>query len=275
VGFGTSPYGTSAFGSLSVSTSISVVVAWAISTHGVRVTLSAEPLHEDPFAEGDALNARSWTVVDQTTGRALTVVAAKMADDFTVDLTTLEALGDDLETHLVTAVELFSLDGAEVSDPVSASFLGIVATTDRIDSQRVDLRDRDFANPPFQISRGLGYAGTLRIGSDGDFETDSGTALTRKLVLRRLNTPRGAYKHLPNYGVGFLEKEPVGSGGDLLTILRDCERQARQEPSVSDAEAHGSLDRSGVLVIQLQIAEVGGAQVTMRMAQRDGRMIEV
>lgn len=274
MGFGDSPYGLGPFGGLSVVSSISVVAAWATSTHGVRVVLSDEPRHSDEFAVGDALNPLTWTLVNDATSTAVTVIAAAMGDDSdTVDLTTLDALGDDLEQHTVTAVGLFSIGGNELADPVSAQFPGVVATKDRVDSVRVNFRDRDLANPPFQVSRGLGHAGTLSIGADGDFATDTGPALTRKLVLRRLNTIRGAFRHLPDYGVGFLEKEPVSGGGDMLGRMREIERQAEQEPTVANAEAHGSIDRNGILIIRLSYEEIGGGTVQMRMTQRAGQIV--
>jgi hypothetical protein len=253
---------------------MSVASAWALSTHGVRVTLTEEPVHTDQFAEGDALNPLVWSVTNQTTGAALTVVAATMSDADVVDLVTLEPLGDDLEMHAVSATGLLALSGDLTVPPTSASFLGVVQTVDPVDAQRVDFRDRDLSNPPFQISRGLGYAGTLVIGDDGDFETDAGKPLIKKLVLRRMNTIRGSFGHLRNYGVATLEKEPLGSGGDLVRYLRDVESQAKQEPDVQDARARGSIDRNGVLIIQLAITASGGATINMRMGQRSGQLVE-
>lgn len=273
MGYGTSPYGLTAFGG--ISSTLTVVNAWAISTHAVRVELSGEPAHVDSFDEGDALNPLTWTLNNITAGRPLTIVMAAVNSSTTVDLTTLEALGDHLETHTATAVGLLSLTGVPAVAPLSASFPGVVQTVDPVDTANLDFRDRDFANPPFQTARGLGAAGTLIIGADGDFATESGAALTRKLVLRRMSTPRGAFRHLPNYGVADLEKEPVGSAGDLVAKLREYEQQAKQEPDVVDAKARGSIDRSGVLIVQLAIATTGGANVNVRMGQRDGRLVEI
>lgn len=278
MGFGDSAFGTSPFGGgLPASSIFSVVSAWAISTHGVRVTLNEEPLQSDSFADGDATNPRSWTIVNNTTGQTLTVASAAMTDIGTsvVDLSTLEALGDDLETHVVTAIDLRSLSGDTIAFPISASFLGCVQTVDPVDARRVDLRDRDLANPPFQVSRGLGYAGTLVIGEDGDFASEAGAPLIKKLVLRRMNTVRGSFRHLPNYGAATLEKEPIASGGNLLTYLTELENQAKQEPDVLDARGRGSVDRNGVLIIQLAITAAGGATISMRMGQRGGQIVEL
>lgn len=273
--YGFGPYGLGPYGSTLAESTISVASAWAISTHGVRVTLTGEPAHEDPFAPGDALNASTWTVVDVTTSRTITVVAAEMFDDNTVDLTTLEALGDHLETHEVTAVGLFTVDGFEAEEPLSAQFVGVVTTVDPTDVLNViDLRDRDLANPPFQVNRGLGFAGTLVYGSDGDLVAETGVELIHKLVLRRMTTRRGAFPWLPNYGVGIVEKEPLASGGDLVAALVDIEDQAKQEPDVVAAKAGGLLDRSGVLVVMLSVTASDGATLNMRLRSASGRLVE-
>ena len=271
--YGISPYGLGPYGSVSLLSTINVTGAWAISTHGIRVTLSSEPQHLDPFDTGDATNSLTWTVVDVTDGRSLTVVAAEMHDDATVDLVTLEPLGDHLDNHRVTAVGLLSVDGFEATAPVDADFAGVVQTIDPIDSIRADFRDRDLSNPPFQGGRSDGVAGSLVIGSDGDFETEAGIPLTRKLVLRRMSTRRGSFRHMPEYGLGILEKEPLSAGG-LVEQLRDIEDQVRQEPDVINARARGSIDRSGTLIIQLTVNATGGATIDMRMGSRSGRLQE-
>lgn len=274
MGFGSSPYGLGAYGSS--PTTITVAGAFAISTHGVRVLLSAEPLHSDEFSTGDALNPLTWTVQNDTMGQAIVVIAASMHDATSVDLVTLDALGDHLDRHTVTAVGLLSVDGFAVTLPNSADFDGVVQTMDPVERARAeDFRDRDLANPPFQLDRGLGAAGTLQISDDGDFTTEAGVPLTRKLVLRRMNTRRGSFRHLPEYGVLIAEKEPISSGGDLQTILRDIEQQAEQEPDVARAVAHGMLDRSGVAVIQLAIQASGGTTINMRMGAVAGRIVEM
>ncbi len=113
------------------------------------------------------------------------------------------------------------------------------------------------------------------IGDDGDFETESGARLLRKLVLRRMNTVRASFRHLPDYGCATLEKEPIATGGDLVSYLREVERQAKQEPDAVDASARGSIDRNGVLIVQLAVTMRGGATVSMRMGQRGGQIVEV
>lgn len=274
MGYGDSPYGTGSYGG-SLSAIFTVVSAWAITTHAVRVTLSSSPIAVDQFAAGDALNPQSWSIVDNTTGRVLTVVYASMHDATTVDVTTLEPLGDHLEEHEVTGVGLISTSGLGLTSPTSATFAGVVQTIDPVDRVRLqDFRDRDIANPPFQIARETGVAGTLQYGADGDLNTEAGKPLIRKLVLRRMFTPRGAFKHLPDYGIGLAEKEPITGGGDLQALLREIEDQAKREPDVQTASARGSLSRSNVLIIQLRIVPTSGATIDLSLGSRAGRLVE-
>ena len=275
MGYGDSPYGLSSYGG-SLEASLTVVAAWAVTTHAVRVTLSAPPLALDEFADGDALNPLSWGVDDITTGRALTVVAVSMHDSFTADVTTLEPLGDHLETHQVTGIGLMTAGGLGLTSPTSAQFIGVVQTIDPIDRiGRDDFRDRDIANPPFQIVRSTDSGDTLQFTSSGDLANEAGSPLIRKLVLRRLRTPRGSFRHLPDYGVGILEKEPVSNGGDLQTLLADIENQARREPDVESAIAHGSISRSNVLIIDVAVRPISGTTINIRLGTQSGRLVEI
>lgn len=272
MGYGTSSYGLDPYGS--VLGSLSVASAWALSTHTIQVNLTSEPRHESQFAEGDALNVATWTV-EAVGGAPRTVLGAEMIDDVSVMLTILEPLGNHLVEHEVTAVGLVGVDDLPMTAPTSALFLGVVQTLDPLDAVAVEgFRDRDLANPPFQLGRGLGTAGAIIIGPDGDYDTEAGAPLIRKLLLRRLTTPRGAFRHLPNYGIGLAVKEPVASAGDLVALRTEIEAQALEEPDVATAEARVTMDRSGVLVVQLNARPKHGASFTLRMGAAGGRLVE-
>lgn len=248
--------------------------AWAIATNAVRIQLSAEPMHVSPFDEGDALNPLTWRVTNPTTGVAYTVVGASMYDDETVDLVLLETLGSHLETFRVQSVGLLGAGGGITPD-LSALFVGTVQTLDPIGAVTLDrFLDRDLANPPLQSDTG-GQAGTLKIGTDGDYETESGIELVRKLALRRLSTPRGAFPHLPRYGVGLVEKEPVGNG-NLVALRGEIERQMLQEPDIAEARCGLMMDRSNVLQVQLRLKVARtGAVFDMQVSSANGQLVEI
>src|SRR5574338_1215305 len=99
MGFGDSQYGLGGYGA--AATTIAIALAWPISTHTVRVQLSSEPLHDNQFDVGDALNPSTWTVTRVDTGEPLTVIGAAMHDDTTVDVFLLEPLGNHTIMHVV------------------------------------------------------------------------------------------------------------------------------------------------------------------------------
>lgn len=273
--YGLGSYGLGAYGG-GGSGSLFVNASWPITTHSLRVQLSQEPRHLSAFGTGDALNVASWSVIKLVSGFQYTVIGAEMFDDTHVDLHVLEALGNFFETHRVTAIGLLSASGASASAPLSADILGTVETIDPLQAVALDrFLDRDLANPPLQSEIG-GFSGTLQIGSDGDYETEAGIPLAKKLVIRRIATPRGAFPHLPTYGIGILEKEPIPGSGNLVALRKEIESQILEEPDVEDVHAALLLDRSNVLFIQLRVRLAGnGATFDMQLTPANGQLVEL
>lgn len=258
-----------------VYTAPTISGAYAIATHTVRVLLSAAPRHVSAYDDGDALNPLTWTVINPLTGFSYTIVGAVMHDDTTVDLSLLEALGSHLESFIVGAANLSGAAGG-VSVNLAAQFVGTVQTIDPLQAVTLDrYLDRDLANPPLQTELG-GFGGTIRIGDDGDYDTETGVPLVKKLVIRRLSTPRGAFPHLPRYGVGILEKEPIVSSGNLVTLKGEIESQINEEPDVEACRVGLLLDRSNVLQIQVRVKLAGsGATFDMQMHTANGQLVEI
>lgn len=270
--FGLSPYGLSPFGS--GSSSIGVLAAYAITTNGVRVILTAEPTHDDSFDDGDALNPDTWNVTNTANSTSLGILSVVQHDPTTYDLQLLDALGDQFATHVVGSSSLLSAFGLLITAPYSANFLGMVEENDPVRASAVSsYHDRDLRNPPFSTG---GLSGALVIGSDADFENEDGPELVRKCVLRRWSTPRGGFKHLGNaYGVGILEKELI-PGGNLLQTKAELESQALQEPDVKTCNVTLLLDRSNTLVIQSRIVMAStGAALDFGVTVRNGSLVEI
>ncbi len=272
--FGSSSFGLAPFGSS--SSTITIIGAWAVSTHNVRVILSSEPKHASLYRGGDALNPTSWSVHRGDTGDAFTVLGVAEVNATAFDLDLLEPLGNHHVTHTVASLVLLSTAGLLITNPHSADFIGLVAQMDPIRALELNRwRDRDLANPPNQSDAGNGFSGALVIGSDGDYETDDGVVLIRKLVLRRLSTPRGGFRHLKNYGLGLALNEPI-PGGDIIRLKTDIEREVLLEPDVSEARARLMMDRAGVLIIQLRIRVAGtGASFDMKVQRSNGSLVEL
>ena len=232
-----------------------VVGARAFATRTVRVTLSLAPLATSAVVQGDALNPATWAVTRTDTGAAFQVLGATQASAHDVDVLLLAPLASFAVQHKVQANGLRAANGsAIIADPISATFAGLTAASDYTPGQP----DYDVANPPTPVlSQGIG--GTLLVVG-GDYATEQGPALARKMAFRDLFTPTGSFKHLPSYGFGLGERVKQGLRASEIPALRgSIERLWLSRPWVQSAsapisfdEANGILSLAGLLVLKKQ-----------------------
>lgn len=259
--YGIGLYGLGAFGGAGVS----LALAFASSTHTVRVEFDNAVLQGYGFEDGSALRPSTWSVTNLATGQAYTVLGAVAISTTAVDILLLEAIGPYQEQHRVSTSTLRSASGLLVTAPTSADFAGVVVSYDGQPDDVRSLRARDLANPNL-TARVVGYANTLLIGADNDYDTEEGEALVRKLVIRRWTTPRGRIAHLPNYGSSLAIKEPLPHRGSLAKLKVELERQAEEEPEVERCQVGLSLSRGGVLEVMARISlRPDGTQVDLRL----------
>ena len=102
------------------------------------------------------------------------------------------------------------------------------------------LPSRDLANPqtlgmaaaslPRSSTASLGTFGT---DDTGDYAFDEGNVNLKKRAIRRLVTRKGAFAHLPNYGVGVPDEAKRLAQATVLSRLKnDAEAQIGEEPDV-------------------------------------------
>ena len=89
------------------------------------------------------------------------------------------------------------------------------------------------------------------INSGGDYELESGQPLLRKLILRRLTTPRGGFFHLPDYGIGLGVKDLLPDTS-LLQLRADIFRQVEREPEVAEADVQLLLGSQNDLTVNVK-----------------------
>lgn len=254
MGYGTTGYGTGPYGSASAAQPISIVSAFATSTHTVRLTLSSPALRDNGFSIGSALNPNTWQILRLDTNQFFSLLEVVEISPTEFEARTLEPFGPGSVEHEISSLSLLSEFGIPITNPNSAVFFGITAASvssyDRLAATR-RVTVRDVANPPTPETLGL-VGGTLRINADGDYSLEEGEAFVRKLILRRLVTPRGGFTHLPDYGIGFSVKEPVPVA-DLIKLRAEVERQVLLEPEVERVRATITQDAAnGILTITLQ-----------------------
>lgn len=251
LGWGIDPYGTGPYGGVTAASGMSIANAVAISTHEVQVTLTQEPMHAQGTNVGDALNPATWDVQRLADGALFHVLDARIGDSNHIFILTLfEPLGPATVQHRVSSSTLLDVGGAGIVPPTSADFAGLIAAAVATPTAQTVQRGasvQDLANPQPVVQ-----GGTLRIGTSGDYESETGVALLRKLILRRIMTAPGDFFHLPNYGVGIRQKQPLVTT-DLVQLKATIESQARAEPEVDDVSCSLLQSADGSLQIQLRV----------------------
>ncbi len=262
-GYGQLSYGTSRYG-VGPSGLFTVVRAAALDTHRVRVTLSRAAQAQSAALAGDALNPSTWTITRSDTGAALSILAVEVAASDAFTIVTLDPLAGYGVSHTVVTTSLKALNGDLISSPNSAAFRGLAEATISKPAQgtpgSVDLRNLPVPDPAH-------FGGTLTMTPGGDYDAETGAALVKKLVLRRLFTAPGDFFHLPDYGLGLRVKESI-SPGAMVQLKAEIERQVKLEPEVEQVRASLSLSADGLLVVRVQARLTSGepADLTARVA---------
>lgn len=231
-------YGTSSWGGISVATG--VVRATPRGPNLIEVELSSAPLAVSPYGVGDALNPLTWTLTRGDTGAALILAEVTKVTELRFRIQVVDTLGGDTVTHTLYYATLVSPMGVRAVPPRFVTFVGLPL--------------EPFV-PPAQLARPIDLAGfgipnragtTLYVGPDGDYATQSGVDLVTKLILRRVTTPKGAFRHLPQYGDAPGVKNRA-TDADLQATARNLERSVRKEPEVERASVSFSRSSTGVV----------------------------
>lgn len=254
VGYGVSPWGSGSWGSIGYTApGFNLGKAYAVGDRIVRVALSAEPMHLSVTGTGDALNPRTWSVQDPATGRVWTLLSVRPTDDSTYDLLTLETLPKHFTQLVVSSDTLLAQDRVPfptVQFFFNGCYLAVNNTAEsKLAANGVIQKDLTNAMLPAQNDALLSSsyreltAGTLEIDSAGDYTTQFGADLVRKLILRRLIAKPGDFFHLPRYGLGLRVKEPLPAS-DLRKLAAAIEEQVNQEPEVQASKVNLSYSAS-------------------------------
>lgn len=245
--YGTSPWGLGSWGG---TVPLSIRSALAVTTHTVRVYLTARPREISPTAPGDVLNPETWYVVSDDLLRPRTVMAVSRLNRTTFELYTLQDLGNVNDLWRVGSDTLVSAGGSILTVPTYATFRGVHIAPAAVRPVR---GGRDLAN--VQVSTGEA-GGTLRMTPGGDYATQAGSELLKKLIWRRITTTPGSFFHLgESYGTELKLKSLVREN-DLLAMQAKLGQQIREEPDVQDVKVEVSLTSSGILTLRVQVQSV-------------------
>jgi hypothetical protein len=215
--------------------SLSVVNVMPQDSRRVRVHLTEAPQAVSPALLGDATNIDVWSFTNTRTLEATIVLTAQyvgidLSTYPSVDLFLAKAMDARPNRYEATCPTLLSALGVLIVPPTSAQCYGLGVKNPQEEVGQVV--PFDLANRPSPSSSTVG--GTLVIGPNGDYTSESGVSLLKKLILRRLTTSLGGFFHLPEYGIG-LEDKVLVHDSDLPRLKRQIEHQIAREPDISEA----------------------------------------
>lgn len=237
-GWGLSPWGLGPWGLGSAT--LSIVSALAVSEREVIITLASAPMAVSTIGVGDALNPRTWTVENGDTGFEFVTLSVKQLSPTVYEIYLLQKLGSYLVTHTVSAPGMIDPSGGLIGPPSSYDFFGCEAV--ELSSTKVGLVD--LKNP---MTDPTSLSGTLVVGTDGDYDTESGVELLRKLLIRRLITTPGQWFYFTGYGLGIRVQEPLRFT-DKNSLRAEVQRQVQQEPELTAARVSVQTDaRQGIV----------------------------
>jgi hypothetical protein len=231
-GFGAGPFGSMTFGS---GGGLDVAEAIQVATNAIRVRLSGDVPIMNRGDVRDALYDRAWTLdAPYDPGVHIPLVYWVERESSSTVILFLDA---DLEgphrRYRVIASPMLIGETRPISGR-SAEFLTFGEAKTKTNQQ---------TRKSFDI--GNRAPGTFETDADGDYRNDAGLEGVKKRVMRRLTTGKGAFAHLPNYGLKLPLKRTY-SIGDLRMLQADALAQVQDE-GVVDAQVVVSSPEPGLV----------------------------
>jgi hypothetical protein len=252
--------------------------ALAVRENVVRLQFSVPPVLSGVLDAFDGLVASRYliAVVNGTFGndglpvrpvRVVEVMRGPLATD--VDLWLDRALSPYPSGYVVTATGLWDVLGEQQTVPFIAAFVGLYRGLVP-PSADLAIPSRDFANPqsfaglidPLPNTTDARQLGTFPTDETGDVAFDEGMASYKKRVFRRLSTRKGAYLHLPEYGVTFMDHvKQLARPGMIQQLASEAEEQIKQEPETLSCVVK-ILQQGRLTVYQIVVKTNIGSQLT-------------
>lgn len=254
-------FGAGAFGSMPFGSGAGVTIAFAeeVTRNSVRVRLAGPVRLRNRGNIGDALHDRGWRVEafnDATAHVPIALWVVRESSDTAVVQFDSIFDGPAKRYRIVMSEAIAGAPG-----PVSQrSALFWTFGEVRVVRDQATRRSFDLANLQTGGS-GPGPEqplGTLALGADGDYLADAGLDNLKKRILRRLSTRRGAFAHLPDYGLVLPLKTAI-KPALLREIQADATEQIRREIGVRDVSVGVSVPTPGVLTLSIRVTSDAGA----------------
>lgn len=253
-GLGAQPLGSSGFGTGGVGPAgtRSNLLAYFVDRGAIYVELEEQVLSICPSSENDALNSASWNVVDDAGKRIPVMGVEPQGRGYVLQL--WEPSVRVGEWSITLTVYIGSFGGYRHTNMYWQCLSTAASISPRRDTRR-DLRSNQYIG---SLAGGLVVTG-------GDYMLESGARLRKKLLIRRLSTLEGAFRHAPAYGSAPSIKVPY-TAADLETLRTRIVQACLQEYEAERVEVTMSGIESGVVSCHVKVFYQGSstAEVSAR-----------
>lgn len=222
----------------------------------IRATFSNPVRKGDGTRKGSGLNPANYTLEAVTPGITAPALVAAIEDDpsalTTTVLATLEPLVSGA-TYQLRAGSVRTENGVPVPN-VARQFLGVgfaAPDPDPTESEATGLDIDDTTDD-----------GDWQLGPDGDVKLHSGLPMISKLIVRRISTAPGAFRHLPTYGLS-IDIARLVTSAELRRVQDGIGKQVLLEPDVLTAKTRVALDQKGVLAVTVKATTRRGQTFTL------------
>lgn len=261
------------------STDLVVLNAVAVRENVVRVEFNVAPLLTGTLDPNDASDRHRWAVAPVPGGvgldglqvRPVAPVQAARANvpngaGRFIDVTVDRPFSAYPCRYRVAANNLVTPDGFTLNPCFTGADFYAVRAAHVSNNPEAVLPRRDVASPQSLNAflsipdPALQALGAFAVDATGDYATDSGIINLKKRIYRRLLTTKGAYAHLPDYGVGVPQYgKRLATAAARQEMVAEAERQLRQEPDVAAVSVQLQQRRPGLFALLVLVRTVAGA----------------
>jgi hypothetical protein len=276
-GWGASSWGASPWAGAGATLQLLSVVA--VRENLLRLTFNEAVYYTrwlDPF-DAYCVDRYSVTAVAGTVGidgQPPRTVAPEAAERFAdgggkvIDLWLDRALSPFGTRYLASVNGLQSIFGGLLAPGYTSVAFDGLARGRPAPTPELAVASRDIANPqtlsalldPLPTT-GAAQLGTFPVDVTGDYAHDEGLTSLKKRIFRRLTTRKGAFAHLPGYGVlipSMVKK--LAKPALVQALAADAEEQIKLEPEVADCSVVLARTQQGVYVYQVRVRTKLGLQ---------------
>jgi len=247
--------------------SMAVVEVIQSSINSIDITFDEEPLHLDPSGDEDGVNLSLYSLSGPAAPNPVRLLQiAEYIGSNTIRLYTDGPLVPG-QSYTMGYGGITAVSGAMLWPTTGSATWTAFGADESPAPARLERSRWDIRNPQTSRDAGGVELGTMAVDEEGDVDVETGRAYLRKRIMRRLSTSKGAFAHLPNYGIELNTKE-LCRPAQLRRLQQDVEAQVAEEPDVVSVRAAVSSPSPGIVWVRLKVRDSLG-EFTMEMTLGD------